>query len=308
MVESWVFPIWHLDKIIKQNKGFDAIRAFEKRGHVDFVVGKNSKIKVEDEVYIYVGEPESKIFAKTIVILDNLKREELSNDAEFVRGEPKQYDENKKYVRLQLVEFFPNEIKEKLSLELLQQNGLVDKKGNGITIQSKQRLGKIYDYVKMVGKEISLKLETEIKKIEVLEKKLVNLNKTERYRIVKSRIGQGIFKDILLEFDCRCKICELDNEKFLIASHIKPWKDSNDDERLNFFNGFLLCPNHDSLFDKGYISFTENGSIIISESLNKKTSSLMNVNPKIKITIQKGHEKYLEWHRENVFVKNEALK
>ncbi|MGQ7096730.1 HNH endonuclease, partial [Escherichia coli] len=28
----------------------------------------------------------------------------------------------------------------------------------------------------------------------------------------------------------------------LVASHIKPWKDCNDKERIDFYNGLLLCP------------------------------------------------------------------
>ena len=57
-------------------------------------------------------------------------------------------------------------------------------------------------------------------------------------------------------------------EAVLIASHIKPWKDSDENERLDIDNGLLLCPNHDKAFDRGYISFDDNGLIITTIQYN----------------------------------------
>ena len=53
--------------------------------------------------------------------------------------------------------------------------------------------------------------------------------------------------------------------ELLVASHIKPWSISDANEKLDIHNGLLMCPNHDKLFDRGYISFDDTGRILISE-------------------------------------------
>ncbi|WP_232240190.1 HNH endonuclease [Bacillus tropicus] len=95
------------------------------------------------------------------------------------------------------------------------------------------------------------------------------LDQTEKEQVIKSRIGQSIFKKNLLKNEEKCKLCGVSDKHFLIASHIKPWSQSNHRERLDINNGLLLCPNHDALFDKGYISFGDDGRILISNSLDE---------------------------------------
>ncbi|MBH8609427.1 HNH endonuclease [Thermoactinomyces sp. CICC 10521] len=127
------------------------------------------------------------------------------------------------------------------------------------------------------------------------------IEETEKKQLLKVRIGHGEFKKRLKELDCSCKICGLKEEALLIASHIKPWSQSSSKERLDVFNGFLLCPSHDALFDKGYISFDDDGKILISKLLNVESYKLLNINTETKINILKGHKRYLHWHRMNVF-------
>ncbi|MDN4524407.1 HNH endonuclease [Fictibacillus fluitans] len=127
---------------------------------------------------------------------------------------------------------------------------------------------------------------------------------TERQRLVMARYGQSIFKKALLSKDSKCCLCEISDRRFLIASHIKPWSKSNHLERLDYANGLLLCPNHDALFDKGFITFDSEGQILISGSLNEKTRFLLNINENMKIEMAAKRRYYLEWHRENVFEKS----
>jgi len=129
-----------------------------------------------------------------------------------------------------------------------------------------------------------------------------NIEATERDQIVKSRIGQGSFRKKLEANGSSCKICGLNKNNLLIASHIKPWSESADEERLDENNGFLFCPNHDALFDKGYISFDNKGRIIISSELNESIYNSLNIDNDIQIDINKENIKYLEWHRENIFL------
>ncbi|GAB6150235.1 HNH endonuclease [Clostridium novyi] len=130
-----------------------------------------------------------------------------------------------------------------------------------------------------------------------------NIKNTEKKTIINSRIGQENFRKQLIKCYGKCVLCDIKHESILKASHIKPWSDSNNTERLDFFNGFLLCANHDALFDKGLISFDDDGHLLMSNNLDESTKKLLNLSSKIKINIFKQHKKYLKWHREHIFIK-----
>ncbi|MBD7945687.1 HNH endonuclease [Psychrobacillus sp. Sa2BUA9] len=130
------------------------------------------------------------------------------------------------------------------------------------------------------------------------------LTNTEKEHLAKVRIGHSDFKRKLIDKECKCKICGVTDKSFLIASHIKPWYQSSNEERLDLDNGFLFCPNHDALFDKGFITFDDNGKIVISNLLNEETRIFLNVTNTMKIEVNEGNRYYLEWHRLHVF-KNE---
>ncbi|WP_255295419.1 HNH endonuclease [Bacillus cereus] len=96
-------------------------------------------------------------------------------------------------------------------------------------------------------------------------------------------------------------MCGMNMAELLVASHIKPWKDCNDEERIDFYNGLLLCPAHNSAFDVGYITFDDTGSIVISNLLNKQNMALLQLNENIKIPLEPNHLYYMNWHITNVF-------
>jgi putative restriction endonuclease len=128
---------------------------------------------------------------------------------------------------------------------------------------------------------------------------------TERLQLVKSRIGQGIFRDKLL-LECPiCPITLIDDSRFLIASHIKPWRVSSNLERLDVKNGLLFTPTYDKLFDGGYISFNNRKELLISPILKEPTKSRFNIEegriyPNLFL---RGREPYLEYHRTDIFKK-----
>lgn len=122
---------------------------------------------------------------------------------------------------------------------------------------------------------------------------------TEIKNLVKCRIGQGNFREKLINYWKGCSVTKFDKIELLIASHIKPWRESTNSERLDLFNGLLLTPNIDKLFDKGYISFDNFGHIIISSELNNY--ALIGLKKDMKINIQEEHKKYLEFHRNEIF-------
>lgn len=117
-------------------------------------------------------------------------------------------------------------------------------------------------------------------------------------RVVKARKNQNKFREALFKRDNKCKICGLAHRELLIASHIKPWSKSSPKEKLNAFNGFLLCPNHDSLFDKHLISFEDDGKILISKRLSEKERELLSINKEISIEIEEENKPFLKEHRE----------
>ena len=142
--------------------------------------------------------------------------------------------------------------------------------------------------------------ELERLEIDIENKTIEEINEVGEVieRVVKARKNQNKFREALFKRESKCKICGLAHKELLIASHIKPWSKSTPEEKLNPFNGFLLCPNHDYLFDKHLISFQDNGEIIISKRLSEKEQELLNINKDIVINIEEENKKFLKEHRD----------
>ena len=85
---------------------------------------------------------------------------------------------------------------------------------------------------------------------------------TERDALTKARLGQGLFRQRVAEQEPICRVTGLARQEFLIASHIKPWRDCDHLERLDGANGLLLSPHVDKLFDRHWISFDHDGQLI----------------------------------------------
>ena len=89
-----------------------------------------------------------------------------------------------------------------------------------------------------------------------------NISRYEETQLVNARNGQGIFRANVERIENKCRLTNVVNKRFLIASHIKPWRKCTDEEKLDGNNGLLLSPHVDKLFDRGWISLTDNGEII----------------------------------------------
>ena len=126
----------------------------------------------------------------------------------------------------------------------------------------------------------------------------LSLKGEEKEALVKVRVNQGIFRDRLLKhYPNKCCLCGVESPQLLIASHIKPWSECKEDERLDPNNGFLMCPSHDKLFDRHLITFKDDGSIQISDSLSANDVKGMHVKAGMKIKLTAGNRKYLKVHR-----------
>jgi len=124
---------------------------------------------------------------------------------------------------------------------------------------------------------------------------------TEKTAQIKQRIGQGEYRENLIKLWGGCAVTGYSQPWLLIASHIKPWKNSNEAERLNKFNGLLLVPNLDKVFDQGYISFNNEGKILISSDFERYEE--IGIKRDMSIQLFKENRPFLEFHRQEVFRK-----
>ena len=132
--------------------------------------------------------------------------------------------------------------------------------------------------------------------------KTSNNTAAEAYRTVKVRNLQRLFRKNLLKIKNCCELCQIDEVSLLTASHIKPWsKTENAEEKIDPKNGLLLCPNHDILFDKGLISFKNDGRIILGAGLSGKLADLFQIDATKRIDMCLEQEVYMAYHREYVF-------
>ena len=131
-------------------------------------------------------------------------------------------------------------------------------------------------------------------------------NTTERLGLIVSRVGQGYYRrEILERWENRCAVKDIGLEKILIASHIVPWKESNDDEKLDVGNGILLSPILDALFDRYLISFSNEGNILISKKLDDINFKDLGIDKDTKLRrVYDDMLKYLERHREIFYEKD----
>ncbi|MEQ9886222.1 HNH endonuclease [Pectobacterium zantedeschiae] len=127
----------------------------------------------------------------------------------------------------------------------------------------------------------------------------VSQKEYERKILAKARIGQGEYRKDLLElWEGKCAVTGVDRKDLLIASHIYPWCLSKNEDKINKFNGLLLSPNLDRLFDKGLISFNDNGSVLIKDTLSDEILCKLGVSNELRIDlIKEGNKKFLKMHR-----------
>lgn len=126
---------------------------------------------------------------------------------------------------------------------------------------------------------------------------------TEAERLVVQRIGQDVFRSGLLEYwEGRCAITGLAVPQLLRASHIKAWAEcANDAERLDVFNGLLLAPHLDAVFDAYLITVADDGSVLVSTTLNEAARRILGLEEPLRIRgLHQEHCAYLAWHRERM--------
>lgn len=131
----------------------------------------------------------------------------------------------------------------------------------------------------------------------------LTVSQTEKEQLVKSRIGQGLFRKNIQRLEKACRVSGISDTRFLIASHIRPWRACSNEERLDGENGLFLSPNIDHLFDEGYISFSDNGDLLISSAVSNETLHRLGI-PSTTLhcgSFSPKQQMFLAYHRKYIF-------
>lgn len=127
---------------------------------------------------------------------------------------------------------------------------------------------------------------------------------TEAERLVVQRVGQGLFRGALLDYwQGKCCVTGLDVPELLRASHIRPWAQcETDEQRLDVFNGLLLAPHLDALFDAGLMTVDAAGVVQLSAKLTAERRNALGLNSDLQVAaLRVEHHAYLDFHRLNVW-------
>ncbi|WP_262298994.1 HNH endonuclease [Microvirga sesbaniae] len=133
----------------------------------------------------------------------------------------------------------------------------------------------------------------------------IQIDHTEREAVIKARRGQGVYRMNLEMIEKRCRVTGVSDPRLLRANHIKPWRAcKTNEERLDGYNGLLLTPNVDHLFDQGYITFDDDGGMRVSSLIQQKQLRKLGL---VRELINRPRPfrpeqiRYLEYHREYIF-------
>jgi putative restriction endonuclease len=165
----------------------------------------------------------------------------------------------------------------------------------------------------LLGTEYELAFEELLNEVNVgsleesqegLIKGRTDIGPTAKDQLVKARRAQGIFRANVRLNEKACRVTKVSNPSFLRASHIKPWRDSSDEEKLNGCNGLLLAPHVDHLFDKGLISFSNSGDLLVSPRLDRQILERWGFPPNLNVgSFSEEQSVFLEHHRTQLFKK-----
>lgn len=125
-----------------------------------------------------------------------------------------------------------------------------------------------------------------------------NLSVTEKTAIVMSRRGQGLFRKRVARLERRCRVTGVTDLKHLRASHIKPWRNATNVERVSENNGLMLAPHVDHLFDEGYIGFSDLGDLLVSPKCPRNILATWGISPTLNVgEFRTAQRPFLAEHR-----------
>lgn len=262
--------------------------------------------KKEDIIFIIMKfNGENKVMYKCIIIEDNVDVSTTIDDSKYYFAKTAR-EENAKNrtgtcLLLKKLQYIDDD---RLYMKALKAQGLIkrDYEQNHTTDKKAEKvaffncLDEVFD--EYLDDECIRDIQNDFDKIE-----LESSNIEEKYRkdFIKTRIGQGKFRDMLIEkHGCKCAICNLGIKELLIASHIKEFAECQNGEHIDVSNGLLLCANHDKLFDKHLITFDKLGKIQISKMITPDDYNKLNIGNETKIDNRYYNDQYMEFHRKKL--------
>jgi hypothetical protein len=133
----------------------------------------------------------------------------------------------------------------------------------------------------------------------------ISMNDVQKATMILARRGQGKFRDRVQTIEKQCRITGVHASQLLIASHIKPWSKSAPVEKLDGNNGLFLSPHVDKLFNDGFMTFTSEGSIEVTDDFDRKILNLWGIDAKRSYGNFNSDQAYfLDYHNESVFGSN----
>ncbi|WP_252214665.1 HNH endonuclease [Clostridium sp. VAP41] len=260
--------------------------------------------KKDDTVFIIVKDNcKNKVMYKCVIVDDSADVSTTINDSVYYYHPltREENDKNRTGTCFLLEKFQYIKDDDRLYMKTLKEQGLTKREyDQGSTRDKNPKNIALFDYLDRVfdehiDDEYMKDIYEELKSIE-----FDSSNIEEKYRegFIKTRIGQGKFREALIKkYGCECSVCGLNIKELLIASHIKEYSNCIDNEHIDLHNGLLLCANHDKLFDKHLISFDNKGKIVISSSIDSDNYDKLNINKSTAIDARLFKEEYMNYHR-----------
>ena len=117
------------------------------------------------------------------------------------------------------------------------------------------------------------------------------------------RKGQAKYKEEVFNLYSSCVVTNVTDPDLLIACHIKDYTKCEQKEQFDKYNGFTMTPTIHTLFDLGYLTFNEQGEMILSDFFRNMDRKNLHLDRVVRIPLREESLKYLRWHNENVFIK-----
>lgn len=134
--------------------------------------------------------------------------------------------------------------------------------------------------------------------IDIREIKIRVKDRTTQKLLIDARLGQGQFRaDLEKTWQGCCAVTGCATTAVLRASHIKPWSQSTDEERLSTENGLLLAAHIDALFDRGLITFADDGLMLVSQCVSAQDRQLLGLRGRLRRAPTKAQCQLLARHR-----------
>lgn len=184
-------------------------------------------------------------------------------------------------------------------------NGLQQHVACDVYVQDGAALRRLLTFIGVLPEPVSQRDSVDDIAEAVTKGEFAGLADTEREALVKARVGQGRFRsDLETAWGSSCAVTGISVGLLLRASHIKPWRHSDNRERLDADNGLLLVATLDAAFDAGLISFADDGEMLFSSELGSAPEDILGIasGAKLRVLPSSAQQAQLRYHRERLIL------